>query len=160
MRGLVCPHLSALEFLIGVSVYSILVYCPFFCALCSSWVVGEESFPRGLRPKSVWNKCWKADWFWFARGRRGKAYFLVTARNRKYRVFLEDRERGKRCVMLKQAKVGSKKLRDLSCVDKPLPGGAQGCALLQLRWVLETRLCQGRGQGLEVGDKHVMEDLS
>ena len=77
-----------------------------------------------------------------------------------YRVFLEDRERGKRCVMLKQAKVGSKKLRDLSCVDKPLPGGAQGCALLQLRWVLETRLCQGRGQGLEVGDKHVMEDLS
>ena len=88
-----------------------------------------------LRPKSVWNKCWKADWFWFARGRRGKAYFLVTARNRKYRVFLEDRERGKRCVMLKQAKVGSKKLRDLSCVDKPLPGGAQGCALLQLRWV-------------------------
>ena len=36
-----------------------------------------------LRPKSVWNKCWKADWFWFARGRRGKAYFLVTARNRK-----------------------------------------------------------------------------
>ena len=135
-----------------------------FYALCSSWVVGEESFPRGLRPKSVWNKCWKADWFWFARGRRGKAYFLVTARNRKYRVFLEDRERGKRCwcvdVMLKQAKVGSKKLRDLSCVDKPLPGGAQGCALLLLRWVLETRLCQGRGQGLEVGDKHVTEDLS
>ena len=77
-----------------------------------------------------------------------------------YRVFLEDRERGKRCVMLKQAKVGSKKLRDLSCVDKPLPGGAQGYALLQLRCVLETRLCQGRGQGLEVGDKHVMEDLS
>ena len=38
-------------------------------------------------------------------------------------------------MMLKQAKVGSKKLRDLSCVDKPLPGGAQGCALLLLRWV-------------------------
>ena len=63
-------------------------------------------------------------------------------------------------MMLKQAKVGSKKVRVLSCEDKPLPGGAQGCALLQLRWVLETRLCQGRGQGLEVGDKHVMEDLS
>ena len=105
-----------------------------------------------LRPKSVWNKCWKADWFWFARGRRGKAYFLVTARNRKYRVFLEDRERGKRCVMLKQAKVGSKKLRDLSCVDKPLPGGAQGCALLQLRWVWiqgrwSVNYVQGRGEG-------------
>jgi len=125
------------------------------------WYLDENHW-HSIVPKNLpspWSS-WKADWFWFARGRRGKAYFLVTARNRKYRVFLEDRERGKRCVMLKQAKVGSKKLRDLSCVDKPLPGGAQGCALLQLRWVLETRLCQGRGQGLEVGDKHVMEDLS
>ena len=32
------------------SVLDFIVRC---CALCSSWVVGEESFPRGLRPKSV-----------------------------------------------------------------------------------------------------------
>ena len=24
-----------------------------YCALCSSWGVGEESFPRGPRPESV-----------------------------------------------------------------------------------------------------------
>ena len=41
--------------------------------------------------------------------------------------------------MLKQTKFGSEKMREVSCVDKPLPEGAQGCALLQLRWVLDTR---------------------
>ena len=50
MRGLGRPHLSALEFLTGVSVYSQYLIIVRFCALCSSWVVGEESFPRGPGP--------------------------------------------------------------------------------------------------------------
>ena len=62
MRGLGRPHLSALEFLTGVSVYSQYLIIVRFCALCSSWVVGEESFPRGPGPCSIYeNKCCKGS---------------------------------------------------------------------------------------------------
>ena len=84
MRGLVRPHLSALEFLTGVSVYSILDYCPFLC-----FVLFLGSWGGIVSPGAASQICFginvgKLTGFWFARGRRGKAYFLVTARNRKY----------------------------------------------------------------------------
>ena len=52
---------SVLDFIVG------------YCALCSSWGVGEESFPRGPGPSSIdENKCCKGscasmqDWLWRA----------------------------------------------------------------------------------------------
>ena len=42
---------------------SVLKFIVGYCALCSSWGVGEESFPRGPGPSSIYeNKCCKGRW--------------------------------------------------------------------------------------------------